>query len=177
MLWEIVSKALLKWRWRALTPLLLPSTKPFMPSQKAHWSAQAQFASVNVLSAPSRLVLHEAGHGSKDYLLVIIQSVLYGWSLFNTKVHPGHRSRSDMHVGAATDLLSSSKLHTEQYAVRRVRRDRKDHLVPTPLPWAGTPSTRPGCSKPHPAWPWTLPGRGHPQLLWTTCSSASAPSQ
>ncbi|KAK4827563.1 hypothetical protein QYF61_019187 [Mycteria americana] len=23
-----------------------------------------------------------------------------------------------------------------------------------PLPWAGTPSTRPGCSKPHPTWPW-----------------------
>ncbi|KFW07755.1 Dysferlin, partial [Eurypyga helias] len=44
-----------------------------------------------------------------------------------------------------------------------------DHPVPTPLPWAGTPSPRPGCSKPHPAWPWTLPGMGHPQLLWATC--------
>uniref|UniRef100_A0A8C0AQG3 C2H2-type domain-containing protein n=1 Tax=Buteo japonicus TaxID=224669 RepID=A0A8C0AQG3_9AVES len=32
-------------------------------------------------------------------------------------------------------------------------KDVKDHLVPTPLPWAGTPSTRPGCSKPHPTWP------------------------
>jgi len=30
-----------------------------------------------------------------------------------------------------------------------VGRDLKDHLVPTPPPWAGTPSTRPGCSKPH----------------------------
>ena len=47
-----------------------------------------------------------------------------------------------------------------------VGRDLKDHLVPTPLPWAGTPSTRPGCSKSHPAWPWTLPGRGQPQLRW-----------
>ena len=44
-------------------------------------------------------------------------------------------------------------------------RDLKDHLVPTSLPWAGTPATRPGCPKPHPAWPWTLPGMGHPQLL------------
>jgi len=35
----------------------------------------------------------------------------------------------------------------------------KDYLVPTPLLWAGTPSTRPGFSKPHPTWPWTLPGR------------------
>jgi len=35
-------------------------------------------------------------------------------------------------------------------------RDLKDHLVPTPLPWAGTPSTRPGCSKPHPTQPWII---------------------
>jgi len=27
----------------------------------------------------------------------------------------------------------------------RVGGDLKDHLVPTPLPWAGTPSTRQGC--------------------------------
>jgi len=59
----------------------------------------------------------------------------------------------------------------------RVGRDLKDHLVPTPLTWAGTPSTRSGFSKPHPAWPWTLPGRGHPQLLWATRSSASPPSR
>jgi len=56
----------------------------------------------------------------------------------------------------------------------RVGRDLKDHLVPTPLPWAS--STRPGCSELHPTWPWTLPGRGHPQLLWATCASASPPS-
>jgi len=36
-----------------------------------------------------------------------------------------------------------------------VGRDLKDHLVPIPLPWAGTSSTRPGCSQLHPAWPWT----------------------
>ena len=29
-----------------------------------------------------------------------------------------------------------------------VGRDLKDHLVPTPLPWAGTPSTRPGAQSP-----------------------------
>ena len=50
--------------------------------------------------------------------------------------------------------------------------DLKDHLVPTSLPWAGTP----GCSNLHPAWPWALPGRGQPQLLWATCSSVSSPS-
>jgi len=57
-----------------------------------------------------------------------------------------------------------------------VGRDLKDHLVPTPLPSAGTSSTRPGCSELHPAWPWTLPGRGQPQLLWADCSSASPTS-
>lgn len=39
-----------------------------------------------------------------------------------------------------------------------VGRNHKDHLCPTPLPWAGTFSSRPGCSKPHPGSPWTLPG-------------------
>jgi len=29
-----------------------------------------------------------------------------------------------------------------------IERDLIDHLVPTTLPWAGTPSTRPGCSEP-----------------------------
>jgi len=35
-----------------------------------------------------------------------------------------------------------------------VGRDLNDHLVPTPLPWAGTSSTRPGCLELHPTWPW-----------------------
>jgi len=34
-----------------------------------------------------------------------------------------------------------------------VRMDIKDHLLPTTLPWAGTTSTGPGCSKPSPVWP------------------------
>ena len=46
------------------------------------------------------------------------------------------------------------------------------------LPWAGTPSTTPGSSKPHPAWPWTLPGiQGQPHLLWAPCARACPPSQ
>lgn len=40
--------------------------------------------------------------------------------------------------------------------------DLKDHRAPTPLTWAGTPSSWPGCSKPHPTWPWALPRLGHP---------------
>jgi len=46
-----------------------------------------------------------------------------------------------------------------------------------PLPWAGTPSPSPGCSQPRPAWPWTLPGRGQPQLLGAARARASPPSQ
>ena len=41
-----------------------------------------------------------------------------------------------------------------------VGRDFKDHLDPAALPQAGTPSTGPGCSKPHPTWPRTLEGGG-----------------
>jgi len=57
-----------------------------------------------------------------------------------------------------------------------VGRDLKDHLVLTPLPWAGTSSTRPGCSELHSTGPSTLPARGHPQLLWAISSSASPSS-
>jgi len=35
----------------------------------------------------------------------------------------------------------------------RGEKDLKDHPVSTPLPWAGSPATQPGCPKPHPAWP------------------------
>ena len=47
----------------------------------------------------------------------------------------------------------------------------------TPLPWERTPSARPSCSKPCPTWPWTLPGRGQPQLLWVTWARASPSSE
>lgn len=36
----------------------------------------------------------------------------------------------------------------------------KSSSSPTPLPWAGTPSTRPGRSELSPPWPWMLPGMG-----------------
>jgi len=35
---------------------------------------------------------------------------------------------------------------------------------PTAMGWL--PLTGSGCTVPHPAWPWTPPGMGHPQLLW-----------
>ena len=48
--------------------------------------------------------------------------------------------------------------------------DLKAHPVPPR-------ATRPGCSKPPPAWPWTLPGMGQPQLLWAMCARASPSPQ
>jgi len=47
-----------------------------------------------------------------------------------------------------------------------VEKDDNDHRVSTPLPWAGLPTTRPGCPEPHPAWSWVPAGMGHPQPLW-----------
>jgi len=34
-----------------------------------------------------------------------------------------------------------------------VGKDLGGHPVQTPLPWAGTTSTRPGCAELHPTWP------------------------
>lgn len=45
-----------------------------------------------------------------------------------------------------------------------IRRDHKDHLIPSLLPWALC--TRSRCSGLHPAWPWTFLGMRHPPLLW-----------
>ena len=57
-----------------------------------------------------------------------------------------------------------------------VEKDHNDHPVSTPLLCAGSPTTRPGCPEPHPAWPWMPPGMGHLQPPWATCSSVSPPS-
>lgn len=51
-----------------------------------------------------------------------------------------------------------------------VGRDMKDHLFPSPVPWAGTQSSqkfllrnfpKPGFSKPHPTWLRKIPGMEH----------------
>jgi len=65
-----------------------------------------------------------------------------------------------------------------------VEKDHNDHLVLTPLLCAGSPTSRPGCSEPHPAWPWMPPGMGHPhnrkrliclhfQKEWIYCDTGS----
>jgi len=51
-----------------------------------------------------------------------------------------------------------------------VEKDHNDHLVSIPPLCAGSPTSRPGCPEPHPAWPWMPPGMGHPQPPWATCS-------
>jgi len=62
---------------------------------------------------------------------------------------------------------ASGVLHATPWVIESLNGGRNliDHLVQSPLPWAGTPSTRPGCSKPRPAWPCLDPGAVPPQLL------------
>jgi len=48
-------------------------------------------------------------------------------------------------------------------------------VVSTSLLCAGSPTSRPGCPEPRPAWPWVPPGMGHPQPPWAPCSSVSPP--
>lgn len=50
--------------------------------------------------------------------------------------------------------------NTLNHRMAWVQPDLKDHLVPTFLPWARIPSTRPGCLKPHPTWPGKVKGLG-----------------
>ena len=42
-----------------------------------------------------------------------------------------------------------------------------------PLLCSGPSTIRPGSPEPHPAWPWMLPGIGHPETFWATCSSVT----
>jgi len=39
------------------------------------------------------------------------------------------------------------------HRMARVEKDHNDHLVSTPQLCVGSPTTRPGCPEPHPAWP------------------------
>lgn len=53
--------------------------------------------------------------------------------------------------------------YTEPYNHKMVwaGREIRDPLLPTPLLWAGSPATRPGCLKLLPSWIRTLPGTEH----------------
>jgi len=79
-------------------------------------------------------------------------------------------------ISLQTDLLPLCSPHLYHKVIEGpgFEKDHKDHLVSTPLLCAGSPTTRPGCPEPHPAWPW-MPPMGHPQPPWATCSSVSSP--
>lgn len=68
-----------------------------------------------------------------------------------------------------TQILANCNNIITEYRMAWVGNNPQDSLVPTPLLWARTLSTRAGCLKLHPAW--------HPQILWATCSGVSPPSQ
>jgi len=61
-------------------------------------------------------------------------------------------------------LSMSSSHFSWNHGMAWVEKDHNDHLVSTPLRWAGSPTTRPGCPAPHPAW--MSPGMGYPQPLF-----------
>ena len=75
-------------------------------------------------------------------------------------------------------MFSYRQFFSTYYALSRGSISLKGHLVsPTPLQWAGTSSSRSGCSEPRPNWPWMFPGMGHLLPLWaTSVPSVSPPS-
>ena len=73
--------------------------------------------------------------------------------------------------------LSGNLVHLESqnHTMLWVGRDLGRPSTPNRLPWAGTSSTRPGCSEPRPTWPWVFPGMGLALRLWAICFSVSLP--
>lgn len=82
-------------------------------------------------------------------------------------------------VGAGTVKRAQGKLELTQQRILGwfVLKGTLKTISLLSLPWEGTPSTRPGCSKLYPAEPWTLPGMGRTQLPWATSGRASPHSQ
>ena len=82
-----------------------------------------------------------------------------------------------VHCTPYKEKISGATFHR----MAQTGRDLKDHHAPIPLPRAGPPTsisnTRPGCTGPHPTWPWTPLVIGHPQPLWAACSSSEASIQ
>jgi len=58
-------------------------------------------------------------------------------------------------------------MESENHRMAWVEKDHNDHPVSNPLLCTGSPTSRPGCPEPHPAWPWMPPGMGHlPDDQW-----------
>ena len=56
-------------------------------------------------------------------------------------------------------------IESQNHRMAWVEKDHNAHLVSTPLLCAGSPTSRPGCPEPHPAWPWMPAGMGIHSLL------------
>jgi len=119
----------------------------------------------------------ESGLSWQSFHLYLVQREIQGSRWFSSDL-----SKSAMALSDAGLTLLTSAVSALRFSVRRIinwlglKKDHNDHLVSTPLLCAGSPTTRPGCPEPHPAWPWMPPGMGHPQPHWATCSSAAPPS-
>lgn len=91
-----------------------------------------------------------------------------------------HNIRGDLTEAQTVEKLSVqvNKEATRHYVTQHqdlrtawAGRDFRIHLLPTALPQAGTPSSRPDRSKSHPTWPWTLSRDGRSTTsLGTQCT-------
>ncbi len=69
------------------------------------------------------------------------------------------------------------RIRSQKDRMAWVEKDLKDHGVSTPpAKCTGSPTSRPGCAEPHPAWAPMPPGMRHPQPPWAAGSSVSPPS-
>lgn len=97
---------------------------------------------------PGFIAVDLAAHGLS--VLVILTDLQFNYCICKT--------------GAQTfrAMAASQGRESQKHRMVWVRRD---------LPWAGTPSAIPDCSKPWTAWPGTLLEMGNPQPVWATSQS------
>lgn len=92
-------------------------------------------------------------NGTKDSLVLGQGCGLTQRSLF---IAHAFSEEDELCVSFATGIWTLFLFKGRQITVGS---DLKDRLDSSPLPWEGTYFTRHDCSKPHPNWPETFPGR------------------
>jgi len=149
-----------------------PEKRRHVPSfHEATGSAQEAMLGIGQLNLPSKTMLLCFCHCLPDSL--------FGWHI---SPQPDSQTQDATKAKGRTMVIPWRlrimrnwvwSLSEKKESTHQVEKDHNDHRVSIPLLCAGSPTTRPGCPEPHPAWPWMPPGMGHPQPPWRTCSSES----